>query len=114
MKNIILFLLICFIQIIVGVPTTKKDSTSKSNEEITQEVNAIRQNAYAHEKEAKTKHLHRDAWQRHYDKSTSCFGYCLAGLCVRLNNSAGNRSKNAQNRLELKAKALEQTKTNRS
>lgn len=114
MKTIIFLLSICFIQIIVGAPTTKKGSTSKTNEEITQEVNAIRQDAHAREKEANTQHLHRDAWQRHYDKSTSCFGCCLAGLCVRLNNSAGNRNKKAQNRLERKAKALEETKTKRS
>lgn len=114
MKKFIFLLLICLIQIIAGAPATKKGSTSKSNEEITQEVNALRQDAYTHEKEANSQYLHRDAWQKHYNKSTSCFGCCLAGLCVKLNNSAGNRSKKAQIRLERKAKALEETKTSRS
>lgn len=85
-------------------------STSKSNEEITEQVKNLRDEAYTRERLASTQRLHRDAWIDKQQESRTCFGRCFSGTFARMMNKLGNHNEKVQKKLEAKANKLEKTK----
>lgn len=105
MKNILLLLIFCFVQIVAVI-----SAPSQRNEEIRKEVTAIRKKAEAKEGLANSLYLQRDAWNSHYNKSTTCLGSCFTRMMAGCTNCFGDRNMAAANRLEKKADKLDKTK----